>query len=234
MAGGDKVDLELPASQRKLLEQLDATGTPVVVVLSAGSAINVHGGRALLEAWYPGQSGGLAAAEILFGKVSPSGRLPVTFYEDIKECPDFCDYSMTNRTYRYFTGKVSYPFGYGLSYAKFKYCKPRLEGRHAFVTVKNASAVASDEVVQVYVKVNGSVFAPTNPCLAGFKRIHLQPYSQQTVEIDIPERAFMVVNDEGEYIKDGTDATVYIGGSQPDKRSCELLGQAPFEMKTDI
>lgn len=233
-AGGDKVDLELPLSQEKLLERLEATGTPVVVVLSAGSAVNVHGGRALLEAWYPGQSGGLAAAEILFGKVSPSGRLPITFYEDIKNCPDFCDYSMKNRTYRYFTGKVAYPFGFGLSYAEFRYCRPVLNGRQVCVTVKNVSDVASDEVVQLYVKVNGSRFAPNNPSLAGFKRIHLEPYTQTTVSLDIPERALMVVNEDGEYIKDGSDATVYIGGSQPDERSARLLGRAPFALRIGL
>ena len=233
-AGGDKPDLELPAPQKKLLLQLEATGTPVVVILSAGSAINVHGGRALLEAWYPGQSGGLAAAEILFGKVSPSGRLPVTFYDDVKDCPDFCDYSMKNRTYRYFTGKVSYPFGYGLSYAEFKYLSPWISGRRAGVIVENTSCVASDEVVQLYVKVNGSTYAPEHPSLAGFRRVHLEPHARVHVEFEIPERAFMVVNEEGEYIKDGTDATVFIGGSQPDRRSAELMGRSPFALRAEL
>ncbi len=122
-AGGDRTDLRLPASQRKLLEALHATGKPVVLVLTAGSALAVDWAQAKLPAivlaWYPGQRGGTAVADVLFGDVSPSGRLPVTFYKENEKLPPFDDYSMQGRTYRYFAGKPLYPFGHGLSYSRF-------------------------------------------------------------------------------------------------------------------
>lgn len=227
-AGGDKIDLELPASQKDLLEKMEQTGTPVVVLLSAGSAINVHGGRAVLDTWYPGQSGGLAAAEILFGKVSPSGRLPLTFYEDISDCPPFTDYDMTNRTYRYFTGTPRYPFGYGLSYAAFDYSDAVYADGCVTVNVTNTSDRDAEEVVQVYVK-NASPFAPLNPVLCGFERIAVPAGKTVRVKVALGDRTFMVVNDEGEFIPGG-DATLYVGGCQPDARSAELTGNRPIEI----
>jgi len=120
---GDKTDLELPLSQRRLLESVLKTGKPIVTLVAAGSALRVEDGNAILYAWYPGQAGGTAAADILFGKVSPSGRLPLTFYRSVEDLPDFTDYAMAGRTYRYFTGTPLYPFGYGLSYTRFVYEK---------------------------------------------------------------------------------------------------------------
>ena len=229
-AGGDKIDLELPAIQQKLLAKIEATGTPVIVLLSTGSAVNVNGGRAVLETWYPGQAGGLAAAEILFGKVSPGGRLPLTFYEDISQCPDFKDYSMKERTYRYFTGTPRYPFGYGLSYAEFEYSNAEFDGGYVSVDVKNVSDVDSDEVVQVYCK-NASVFAPVNPALVGYARVHLKAGETKNVKILLSDRAFTVINDEGEIENETVSARLFVGGSQPDKRSVQLLGKKPLEIE---
>ena len=165
-AGGDRTDLRLPASQRKLLEALHATGKPVVLVLTAGSALAVdwaqaHAARDRLIAWYPGQRGGTAVADVLFGDVSPSGRLPVTFYKETEKLPPFDDYSMQGRTYRYFEGEPLYPFGHGLSYTRFEYSdletrphhhrerrtKLKSHGRSKNVFVCGAGV----EVVQLYV-----------------------------------------------------------------------------------
>lgn len=232
-AGGDKVDLELPPVQKELLAKIEATGTPVVVLLAAGSAINVPGGRAVLDTWYPGQSGGQAAAEILFGKVSPSGKLPLTFYEDIKDCPDFKDYSMKERTYRYFTGTPRYPFGFGLSYANFEYGDTAYDNGFVTVNVKNTSGMDADEVVQVYCR-NDSEFAPVNPVLVGFKRVFVKAGKTVRVTVKLSERAFKVVNNDGEWVEAGGESVLYVGGSQPDKRSVELLGKAPLEIKVKV
>jgi beta-glucosidase len=130
-AGGDRTDLRLPASQQKLLESLRATGKPVVLILTAGSALAIDWAKAhlpaILLAWYPGQRGGTAVADVLFGDVSPSGRLPVTFYKASEKLPPFDDYSMRGRTYRYFGGQALYPFGHGLSYSRFEYSALRLD-----------------------------------------------------------------------------------------------------------
>jgi beta-glucosidase len=163
-AGGDRTDLRLPASQRKLLEALHATGKPVILVLTAGSALAVDWAQANLPAivlaWYPGQRGGSAVADVLFGEVSPSGRLPVTFYRENEKLPPFDDYSMQGRTYRYFAGRPLYPFGHGLSYSRFVYSGLRLDRSRvakdgvvqASLLVKNAGSRAADEVVQLYVR----------------------------------------------------------------------------------
>ena len=123
--GGDRTSLDLPAEERKLVESLQATGKPLVVVLVSGSGLAVNwiqaNADAILQAWYPGEEGGTAVAETLAGRNNPAGRLPVTFYKGVDGLPEFADYSMKNRTYRYFTGPVLYPFGYGLSYSTFKY-----------------------------------------------------------------------------------------------------------------
>ena len=224
-AGGDKLSLELPDSQKELMANIIATGKPVVVVLACGSAINIKDGNAILDAWYPGQSGGLAAAQLIFGQVSPSGRLPLTFYNSVDECPDFTDYSMKNRTYRYFTGTPLYPFGYGLSYADFEYSNIAYADGVLSVDVKNTSDIDAEEVVQAYIRVHDSQWAVENHSLCGFERIALKAGETKNVKIAIPEKAWKVVNDEGEFVTDGTGYTLYIGGGQPDKRTEELTGK---------
>ncbi len=229
-SSGDKQTLELPESQRKLLKAVLETGTPVVIAVAAGSALRVEEGNAVIMTWYPGQAGGTALADTLFGRVSPSGKLPVTFYYSVDELPAFTDYSMKERTYRYFTGKPLYPFGFGLSYTRFEYSDANVQGDVATVTLQNTGAIAADEVVQVYIQPENDKFAPPNPRLCGFERIHLKGGEAKTVRIALPQEAFTVVNNDGERVDAGKRYTVYVGGSQPDGRSQELLGQAPLKV----
>ena len=165
---GDKRDLELPECQRKLIAAVQSAGKPFVTVVAAGSALRVEEGNAILYAWYPGQAGGAALAEILFGKVSPSGRLPVTFVRSADELPEFTDYSMKKRTYRYIEKEALYPFGFGLSYAEFEYSEAEIADQTAFVTLKNVGKIPAAEVTQLYVKRPDSPFDARNASLFGF------------------------------------------------------------------
>jgi len=227
---GDKPNLEIPETQQHILKALQATGKPLVTVVAAGSALNVPTGNAQILAWYPGQAGGTALTKILFGEVNPSGKLPLTFYESVEDLPDFCDYSMVNRTYRYFTGKPLYPFGFGLSYTTFKAEALALElpGK-VKLSVTNAGEYAGEAVVQVYVKSLESADAPLHPVLAGFARTkELAPGESCQVEISLDKNAFTVVNDAGERLSVGGAWELYAGFSQPDARSAELMGQKPL------
>jgi beta-glucosidase len=225
---GDKVDLELPQSQRKLLDAVLATGKPVVTVVSAGSALNVTGGNAILYAWYPGQAGGTALCDILFGKVAPSGRLPLTFYHSVEELPEFTDYRMTGRTYRYFTREPLYPFGYGLSYASFEYADARIKKDVLHVAVHNTGKCDAEEVVQVYVKADESPYATPNPRLCAFARVRVKAGKTKKVSLALPEEAFTVIDDQGHRVSGGVSYTLSIGGSQNDARSIELTGSKPL------
>lgn len=220
---GDKNDLELPATQKRLLDAVVKTGTPVVTVVAAGSALRVEEGNAVLWAWYPGQAGGTALANLVFGKVSPSGRLPLTFYYGIDDLPDFEDYAMKNRTYRYFEGKPLYPFGFGLSYTEFVYSDAECKDGAVTVTVKNAGKMCADEVAQVYVKCD-SADAPLHPVLCGFKRVHIQAGEEAKITIPLSGNAFTVVNEKGQRIP-CEKAVLFVGGSQPDERSAQLTGK---------
>lgn len=231
---GDKYDLQLPASQRVLMEALKKTGKPLVTVVAAGSALNVPQGNAQLLAWYPGQAGGTALAEILFGKVSPSGKLPLTFYHDVKDLPEFTDYNMANRTYRYYTGTPLYPFGFGLSYASFTVSDMKADKDTVTITVTNHGDVAAENVVQVYVEDKTSKWATPNPRLAGFARVALAVGESKTVQVKLDALAFTVVNDAGERISDGKCFDIYAGLSQPDARSVELMGQAPLHTVLEL
>lgn len=180
-SSGDKCDLQLPPPQKALLERIVATGKPIVLVSMTGSAMNYSYAQehvnAIVQAWYPGGEGGRAVAELLFGMYSPSGKLPVTFYADEKELPPFEDYSMKGRTYRYFTGKPLYPFGYGLSYTTFSYTNGQIRNGNIEVTVTNTGNWDSDEVVQVYSKNS----------LAAFCRISLKKGESKTVTIPLTD-----------------------------------------------
>jgi len=231
---GDKYDLQLPATQRVLMEALEKTGKPLVTVVAVGSALNVPQGNAQLLTWYPGQAGGTALTEILFGKVSPSGKLPLTFYNDLSDLPEFTDYNMTNRTYRYYTGKPLYPFGFGLSYAKFEVADMKADQEKVAVKVTNTSDVDAETVVQVYVKDQTSKWEVVNTKLAGFARVALKAGESKEVAVKLDPLAFTVVTDEGERIRDGKTFDVYAGLSQPDARSVELMGQAPLHTVLEI
>lgn len=228
---GDKNDLELPDAQRRLLDAVLAAGKPVVTVVAVGSALRVEEGNAVLCAWYPGQAGGTALADILFGKISPAGRLPVTFYPGIEELPDFCDYRMEGHTYRYFTGKTLYPFGFGLGYARFSYQDIAYSAGVLSATVQNGGSMTADEVVQAYIQPEGSPLAPPNPSLCGFTRISLAAGASKRVEIPIAPEAFTTVNEAGVRVRDAKAFTLYIGGSQPDARSAALLGVKPLSIQ---
>jgi beta-glucosidase len=202
-AGGDRTDLRLPAPQEKLLEALQATGKPVVLVLTTGSALAVDWAKehvpAILVAWYPGQRGGDAVADVLFGATNPAGRLPVTFYKASEKLPAFDDYSMRGRTYRYFEGEPLYPFGYGLSYTRFEYSGLDLDQSrvgvdgtvNASVTIKNVGARAGDEVVQLYARAAGPRQPRALKDLRGIERITLQPGESRRVSFTlVPNRDF--------------------------------------------
>jgi beta-glucosidase len=182
--GGDKADIELPKVQQRLLEAMRGTGKPVVMVNCSGSAIAFGSVEdkydALIQAWYPGQGGAKALADVIFGDYNPSGKLPVTFYTSNNDLPDFLDYSMENRTYRYFKGNALYPFGYGMSYTTFNYGKAKLskssmkkDGKITItVPVTNTGNREGEEIVQVYVKALDYADAPIKS-LKGFQKIKL-------------------------------------------------------------
>ena len=230
-SSGDKNDLFLPAPQCSLLNAVLAVGKPTVVLLMAGSSVDVSAAQekadAILLTWYPGARGGRAVAELLFGDASPSGKLPVTFYrnEALDEMPAFTDYSMKDRTYRYYTGTPLYPFGYGLTYADMQLSGLSADRESACVTVSNRSDFAADEVVELYIRDNESPDAPVNPILCGFARVSLAPGEQKDVHIPIQSRAFTVVTEDGERIPGSGSWTLYAGFGQPDSRTEELTGQ---------
>lgn len=232
-ASGDKGDLRLPKSQRKLLEAVLEVGKPTIVIVASGSALNIETDKpnALLQAFYPGSVGGKAVADILFGKVSPSGKLPVTFYKDVDGLPEFTDYCMRERTYRYDDAakdQVLYPFGYGLSYGDIKV--ESVAGGvtddvvKAIVTVKNDGEAASD-VLQVYFK-SESKDAVRNHALCAVKNVTLAKGETQVYFMDIPVKYLTVVNDDGvRYLDKDAKTTLYFGTSQPDELSCKLTGK---------
>jgi beta-glucosidase len=225
--GGDRTSIDLPQPEDDLVKALATTGKPLAVVLMNGSAlavnwINEHA-NAVLEAWYPGEEGGSAVAETLSGKNNPAGRLPVTFYTGVSQLPNFEDYGMANRTYRYFNGKPLYPFGYGLSYSTFSYSdlsipsRPIDAGQPLDVEVKvtNTGKVAGEEVVQVYLKFPPVKGAPL-AALRGFQRIHLEPGASQKVHFELKERDLGMVAEDGSPIVAQGDYTISVGGGQPD------------------
>lgn len=229
-ASGDKYDLRLPESQRILLDKVLAVGKPTIVALMAGSSIDLSNAQdqasAILLTWYPGAGGGKAVADILFGRVSPSGKLPVTFYKNkaLEEMPDFTDYSMKNRTYRYYTGEPLYPFGYGLNYGDVTVTDLTADREMAVVTVANRGR-ATEDVVQLYIRDNVSPDAPTNPILCGFQRIALAEGETRQVTIPIDPKALTVVNDAGQRIPGSGSWTLHAGLGQPDARTEALTGQ---------
>ncbi|MDN5315647.1 MAG: beta-glucosidase [Clostridiales bacterium] len=246
-AAGDKLDLNLPVGQRRLLEAVTAVGKPVVVVLTAGSAIDLRYAdrscNAILNAWYPGSRGGQAVADVIFGEVSPSGKLPVTFYNDTADLPDFTDYSMRGRTYRYLKSSCLYPFGYGLTYGKTELSNLQVAGGNVLesgenceisVAIKNIGACAIEEVVQCYIKDLESEFAVPNHNLCAFKRVKLEPGANKTVSLYVKPQAFTVVDADGVRKIDSNRFRLWVGISQPDARSVELVGGAPLSVEITL
>ncbi len=223
-SSGDKADLRLPESQRILIRRIMETGKPVIMVCAAGSAVNTESlPDALIHAWYPGSEGGKALAAILFGDVSPSGKLPVTFYESADKLPGFTDYSMKNRTYRYSRDNILFPFGFGLTYSDIVCTEIRYENGKAYVCAENRGKRDSGDVIELYMKDHSENAVP-NTSLCGFKRIFLKAGESGRFEIPVPERAFTAVNENGERKIYGSRFTLYAGTHQPDELSERLCG----------
>ncbi|HEY4369716.1 MAG TPA: glycoside hydrolase family 3 C-terminal domain-containing protein [Steroidobacteraceae bacterium] len=239
-AGGDRTDLRLPATQEKLLEALQATGKPVVLVLTTGSPIAVDWAQsklpAILVAWYPGQRGGNAVADVLFGTANPAGRLPVTFYKQNEKLPAFDDYSMAGRTYRYFEGTPLYPFGHGLSYTRFEYSDLQLDRTtagagdkvQATLKVKNVGARAGDEVVQLYLHPLNPKRPRAGKELRGIERFGLQPGEEKRVSFTLTPNEDLKFYDTQRkaYAVDSGNYEVQVGASSADIRLRKNLAVA--------
>ena len=240
-AGGDRTRLDLPAPQERLLERIVALGKPTVLVLMSGSALSVTWAQehvpAILQAWYPGQAGGTAIAEVLFGAYNPGGRLPVTFYRDVADLPPFDDYRMAGRTYRFFAGAPLYPFGHGLSYTSFRYDRlatssDTLRGDDTLtvsVNLTNSGARAGDEVVQLYVRYPHSAVSRPRRDLRGFRRVSLGPGETRTIGFSLPASALRYWDPElHRWAVENGPFVVEIGASSADirlERTVTVAGQ---------
>lgn len=235
-ANGDRVSLDLPGMQEELLKAVCAIGKPVVLVVFSGSPVSINYAQenvpAIVQAWYPGEEGGTAIADVLFGDYNPAGRLPVTFVKSVDQLPPFTDYSMKGRTYRYMKEEPLYPFGYGLSYTTFEYSNLTLSAEKieagqsitVSVDVTNTGKMAGDEVIQLYLKdLEASVDVPIHE-LKGFRRIKLQPGESTTVSFTLTPRQMALIDNDGRCILEPGRFRVTVGGRQPDERSEALAG----------
>jgi beta-glucosidase len=227
------------------MERVLAVGNPTIVVLLAGSSIDLSvaeaRANAVFCAWYPGARGGKAVADLLFGKHSPSGKLPVTFYhdEDLAHLPEFTDYSMQGRTYRYLERAPLYPFGYGLTYGDVRVLTASAEktesgGLIVCASLQNMGTFATEDVLQVYVKAEDSPFATPNPILCGFARVHLAVGESKNVTLSVAPASLTVVDDAGSRLFPGGRYSLYVGTSQPDTRSRALMGVSPVRIELQL
>ncbi len=239
-ASGDKPGLDLPGKQQELLEVAYESGKPIVLVLLSGSALAVTWADehipAIIQGWYPGAQGGNAIARVLFGEKNPEGRLPVTFYRTTEELPEFTDYAMKGRTYRYMETQALYPFGYGLSYTDFTYSDASVssdrvleEGITLRVTVSNTGSRQGTETVQAYVKVCRE--GTPNPQLKGICKVSLKPGEKKEVTMTLPLTAFALYDEQAVNRVSKGEYLIYVGGSQPDQRSVDLTGKEPLKLK---
>jgi beta-glucosidase len=244
-SGGDRTAINLPAVQEELLKAVAATGKPLIVILQNGSALAVNwaqqNAQAILEAWYPGEEGGTAIAETLAGDNNPAGRLPLTFYASLDQIPPFEEYSMKDRTYRYFHGKPLFNFGDGLSYTTFAYSAVKapstavkagdpvtIEG-----TIKNTGPVAGDEVVELYLTQPQSPETPIR-LLAGFRRVHLNPGQSTNVALTIDPRQLSQVDSKGTRTILPGEYTISLGGSQPNGTSTTQTTKFTISGQTEL
>jgi len=243
-ASGDKENLSLPVVQQKLLDRVLAVGKPTVVVLFSGSALAVEDSRinALIQAWYPGQQGGTALSEILFGDFSPCGKLPVTFYKSCDDLPSFTDYDMNGRTYRYFEKEALYPFGFGLSYASFEYSNLTVsdsdiangESVTVSVNIKNTSNIDAWEKSQLYISFDDRTNDLPIRSLKGFRAVFLKANEQKTINFNLQSNAFGLFDQDGKLKLNSGNYTIHVGGSQPDDKSVKLLEKSPLTIKVNI
>jgi beta-glucosidase len=225
-AGGDRIDIGLPAPQEDLLKAVAAVGKPVVLVLLNGSAVAINWAAdnipAIVEAWYPGQAAGTAIADVLFGDYNPAGRLPVTFYRSVNQLPPFDDYDMDGKTYRYFDGDPLFPFGHGLSFTTFEYSDLELPSPvqvdtdvTVSVKVHNTGPAAGEEVVQLYVTdVEASAPVPIRS-LQGFKRVFIEPGEQQTVTFTLTPHQLSLIDAQWQRVVEPGEFEISVGGKQP-------------------
>ncbi|MCW1310026.1 MAG: glycoside hydrolase family 3 C-terminal domain-containing protein, partial [Candidatus Parvarchaeota archaeon] len=238
---GDRENLNLPAIQEELIKVIYSTGKPIILVLTNGSPLAISWEQehipAILESWYPGEEGGNAVADVIFGDYNPAGRLPITFVKSLDQLPPFTDYSMRGRTYRYMNEAPLYPFGYGLSYTEFEYKNLTINPEKVkagqsvkiSVDVTNVGRVIGDEVVQLYLKHTQTSAMVPNYELKGFRRIHLKSGQTKRVIFNLSPKQMTIVNDNGESILEAGKIKVMVGSSQPDKRSFELTGKKVLE-----
>ncbi len=240
-ASGDKLDLKFPGLQSEILRAAYESGKPVILVSMTGSAMELDWEDshipAIIQAWYPGATGGRAVAELIFGAYSPEGKLPVTFYRTTQELPDFTDYAMKDRTYRYMKQEALYPFGFGLSYTSFEMKGTEADSDRVTAkgevtirtSIKNTGVMESGETIQVYVKALRE--GTPNAQLKGLKKVHLQPGEEKQVEITLGSQAFGLYNVEGEFLVEKGEYAVYVGMQQPDARSASLTGRETVCLK---
>ena len=246
-ANGDRVEISLPKNQIKYIKELrkSTNNKPLILVVSSGSAIDLSDVEELVDAiiycWYPGEQGGRAIAEILFGDVNPSGKLPITLPKSIDQLPDYADYSMDNRTYKFLRDKPMYPFGYGLSYSKVKYSQISMSNiifnnnkeNAAQVTITNMSDYKTEEVVQLYISDLDADFRVPNSSLKGVKKIKLNPRETKNIKFSIDKEMLQSVNNDGKLVFDPGLFKVSIGNSSPGRRSLELganISQVSFNV----
>jgi len=233
--GGDRTSIDLPEPEEALVRAVASAGKPLVIVLMNGSALATRWEKdhanAILESWYSGEEGGRAIANTLSGLNNPAGRLPVTFYSDTNQLPNFQDYSMKGRTYRYFSGTPLWQFGYGLSYTSFRYANLQLpktvragQSLHASVNVTNVGDVAGDEVVQLYLSFPNVSGAPIR-ALRAFKRVHIAPDASQNVAFELTARDLSMVTDRGDILVAPGPYRVSLGGGQPSSGLPTVSGQ---------
>ncbi len=226
---GDKVDLNLPRSQEILLEKMIETNKPIILVLTTGSAMSINLANekcnAVLQAWYPGAEGGNAVARTLFGESNPSGKLPITFYKTVEELPEFTNYDMKNRTYKFMKNDALYPFGFGLSYSTFKYSNLKIDVSDNVIiniNVSNTSKVSGDEIVQCYYSVLDKASDLPKYSLCKFKRVTIINEETVNVTLEIPRNSFSYVDKNGKTLL-ANEIELFVGGNQPDKVSEKLI-----------
>ncbi len=241
-ASGDKPNLKLPGLQEEVLKTICESGKPVILVVLSGSALAINYADehvpAIIQGWYPGAQGGKAIAQAIFGEFSPEGKLPVTFYRSLEELPEFTDYSMKNRTYRYMKNEALYPFGYGLSYTEFKIDGVKADtgivtasGVTLQLQIKNTGSRKARDTIEIYVKADRE--GAPNPQLKAFTKVELEPGEEKTVALKLPQKAFSLCDEKGNKVVEAGSYTIYVGESQPDVRSIALTGKEPFQIQVE-